>query len=130
MLIHTNVSHVMNDLLCLILQQKQMVTLGIISGDREERDTAEMHGSILRWLSSGELLNAVTTSMSELLEVTDQVKGKEKGTDTLKHICDKFHNEDHKFSNCLVSGITFKLACRCHFSYMYCIYQSWIHKVS
>lgn len=39
-----------------------------------------MHGSILRWLSSGELLNAVTTSMSELLEVTDQVKGKEKGT--------------------------------------------------
>lgn len=62
-----------------------MVTLGIISGDREERDTAEMHGSILRWLSSGELLNAVTTSMSELLEVTDQVKGKEKGTDTLKH---------------------------------------------
>lgn len=64
----------------------------IISGDKEERDTAEMHGSILRWLSSGELLNVVTTSMSELLEVTDQVKGKEKGTDTLKHICDKFHN--------------------------------------
>lgn len=119
----------MNDLLCLILQQKQMVTLGIISGDREERDTAEMHGSILRWLSSGELLNAVTTSMSELLEVTDQVKGKEKGTDTL-NICDKFYNEDHKFSNCLVSGITFKLACRCHISYMNCIYQSWIHKVS
>lgn len=56
---------------------------GIISGDKEERDTAEMHGSILRWLSSGELLNVVTTSMSELLEVTDQVKGKEKGTGTL-----------------------------------------------
>lgn len=49
-------------------------------GDKEERDTAEMHGSILRWLSSGELLNVVTTSMSELLEVTDQVKGKEKAS--------------------------------------------------
>lgn len=84
MFIHTSVSDGMNDLSYLILQQKQVVTVGIISGDKEERDTAENHASILRWLSSGELLNAVTTSMSELLEVTDQVRGKEKGTDTLR----------------------------------------------
>jgi hypothetical protein len=45
----------------------------------EERDDVAMHGSILQWLSSSELLNAATTSMSELLEVTDQVKGKDKG---------------------------------------------------
>lgn len=48
-------------------------------GDIEERDNDEMHSSILQWLSSAELLNAATTSMSELLEVTDQVKGKERG---------------------------------------------------
>ena len=41
-----------------------------------------MHSSILQWLSSGELLNAATTSMSELLEVTDQVKGKDKGEES------------------------------------------------
>ncbi|XP_022332700.2 coiled-coil domain-containing protein 171-like isoform X2 [Crassostrea virginica] len=55
-------------------------TLKAFPGDTEERDTAAMHSSILQWLSSGELLNAATTSMSELLEVTEQVKGKDKAS--------------------------------------------------
>ncbi|XP_062577737.1 coiled-coil domain-containing protein 171-like isoform X2 [Saccostrea cucullata] len=49
-------------------------------GDTEERNTGEMHSAILQWLSSTELLNTATTSMSELLEVTDQIKGKEKAS--------------------------------------------------
>lgn len=103
---------------------------GIILGDKEERDIVEMYGFILRWLFSGEFFNVVIIFMFEFLEVIDQVKGKEKGIDVLKYICDKFYNEDYKFLNCLVFGIIFKLACRCYIRYMYCIYQLWIYKVS
>lgn len=48
-----------------------MVILGIILGDKEERDIVEMYGFILRWLFSGEFFNVVIIFMFEFLEVID-----------------------------------------------------------
>lgn len=109
---------------------------GIILGDKEERDIVEMYGFILRWLFSGEFFNVVIIFMFEFLEVIDQVKGKEKGIGILEYKCDKFYNIYNfqmkiiNFLIFLVFGIIFKLVCRCYISYMYCIYQLWIYKVS